>query len=946
MNHDQPDVLWHSLTLDEAARRLQADIKTGLGQTAVAQKLAEWGLNELVGKGARSPLSILWSQLSGVLVVILMLAGAISAGIGLYEIHRSGGHEGWGEVYDAIAIAIIVVLNTILGFSQEYRAERAMAALKRLSVPLARVRRDGAICEIAATQLVPGDVMLLEAGAVIPADARLIEAANLRVQEAALTGESEPVEKSAAAMVAGEAPLGDRLNMVSRGTVITYGRGVAMVVETGMRTQLGRVATMIQSAKSEPTPLQRRLEQLGRTLAIAALLLVSVIFVQGLIRGGLNFQNLKQMFLVAISMAVAAVPEGLPAVVTISLALGAQRMLRRNALIRKLLAVETLGSVTVICSDKTGTLTENVMTVEILDAAGSQLNLREHLTRTRVEGELTGAAFDLRKHPAIALAMVCGTLCNDAALQETAAEPRRFVAIGDPTEGALVVAAAEMDLLKGELEAAWPRVGEVPFDSDRKRMTTVHQWSQPASPAARVLDELAAELLGVRQGQRIAFVKGSVDGLLAVSTKVCQGRHIMDMGADARLRIVEANDRLAGMGMRVLGFALKVAQGDQVNESVESDLVFIGLAAMLDPPRREVKAAVARCRDAGIRPVMITGDHPLTAWQIATELGIADGGKMLTGAELDRLSSAELEGLVEDVRVYARVSPEHKLNVIRALQRRGHVVAMTGDGVNDAPALQKANIGVAMGITGTDVSKEASDVVLRDDNFATIVAAVEEGRVIYDNIRKFIRYLLTTNSGEIWVMFGAPLLGMPLPLIPLQILWINLVTDGLPALALSLEPPEQDVMKRRPQDPRASIFAGGMGLHIIWVGALMAIASLAGAAWYWYKVAEPAIYHEHHFRTMVFTIVTFAQMAHVLAIRSGNQSLFKAGLLSNKMLLGSVVLTIGLQLLLIYVPWCQRFFETVPLTAKDLAVAFLLSSTVFVAVEIEKLILRRRGSRA
>ena len=932
-------VLWHTLTAENVAHRLGIHPQEGLSDADAKQRLEHYGPNDLVGRGAKSWLSVLWDQLTGVLVVMLILAAIVSACIGLYELHRTGGHEGWPEVYDAIAIAVIVVLNTVLGFTQEYRAERAMAALKRLSVPNVRVRRAEAVREAPASLLVPGDVMLLDAGVIVPADARLVGSVNLRVQEAALTGESEPVEKSATATPAAQAVLGDRLNMIYRGTAVTYGRGNAIVVATGMRTEIGRIAGMIRSAGSEPTPLQRQLKRLGRSLAVAALVLVGIIFAQGLFRGGLGADNLKRMFLVAISMAVAAVPEGLPAVVTITLALGAQRMLRRNALVRKLMAVETLGSVTVICSDKTGTLTESLMSVEVLDAAGDRLDLREHLTRSRVNGVRVGDSAELADRPALALTLICGAMCNDAALQQTDGRTRRFLAVGDPTEGALVVAAAEMGLLQGDLGNALPRVSELPFDSHRKRMTTVHRLAGDLQAGGAVL-----AALGLRLSQHVAFVKGSVDGLLSVSNGVWEQGRLAPMDEGRRRRLMETHNQLAGMGMRVLGFALKT-MGDhaQADEATETGLVFIGLAALLDPPRTEAKAAVAKCHEAGIRPVMITGDHPLTAWQIAGELGIADDGRMMTGAELDRLALEDLEQVVEHVSVYARVSPEHKLNIVQALQDRGHVVAMTGDGVNDAPALKKADIGVAMGITGTDVSKEAADMVLRDDNFATIVSAVEEGRVIYDNVRKFIRYLLATNSGEIWVMFLAPLLGMPLPLIPLQILWINLMTDGLPALALGLEPAERDVMRRRPNDPRASIFSGGMGIHIIWVGLLMALASLAWAAWYWFGLNEPPQHHERHFRTMVFTIVTLTQMANVLAIRTGAQSLFRAGLFSNKALLGAAALTVLLQLALIYAPFLQRLFETVPLTGLDLLIAAALSSSVFVAVEIEKLFIRRRA---
>jgi Ca2+-transporting ATPase len=936
--------MWHALGINEAAERQGVSLPTGLDDSEAAARLRQFGHNELSERAARSPWSIIWGQLTGTLVVILILAALVSAGIGIYDLIHSGMRKGWEEIYDAIAIAVIVIMNTILGFLQEYRAERAMAALKKLSVPTVRVRRGGSVRELPATDLAPGDVVLLEAGSTIPADGRLVEAVNLRLQEAALTGESEPVEKSTQVIPGDNVPLGDRRNMAYMGTVATYGRGTLLITETGMGTQLGAIATMIQAAPPEATPLQRRLEQLGKVLAITALVLVAIIFTQGLIRGGLGFENIKKMFLIGISMAVAAVPEGLPAVVTIALALGAQRMLRRRALIRKLMAVETLGSVTVICSDKTGTLTENRMTVSVIDVAGDQLDLREHLTRARIDGQAIGESPRLKDQPGMAVLLAAGALCNDAILQKSAEASGRFTAMGDPTEGALVVAAAELGLAKNELEEFLPRVSELPFDSDRKRMTTVHRLAASGRLPAQ-LTVLAGESVCLKAGQHVAFVKGAVDGLLSICTGVLEQGRMNPLDEAMRRRITMANDALAQKGMRVLGVAMKLL-GDESHASAdtESRLTFVGLVGMIDPPRAEVKQAVATCRTAGIRPVMITGDHPLTAWHIAQELGIADGGKMLTGADLDKLSVEDLKAQVERVGVYARVSPEHKLKIVQALKQRGHVVAMTGDGVNDAPALKKADIGVAMGITGTDVSKEASNMVLLDDNFATIVAAVEEGRVIYDNIRKFIRYLLATNSGEIWVMFLAPLLGMPIPLIPLQILWINLVTDGLPALALGVEPPERNIMRRRPHDPKASILGGGLGVHVIWVGLLMAALCLIGGEYSWLGSGGDSENHEQYYRTVVFTIVTLTQMANVLAIRSGTESLFRAGLLSNKPLLGAVSLTILLQLAIIYTPWLQGFFKTVPLSAKDLLIATALSAVVFVAVEIEKVFFRRKAS--
>ncbi len=612
------------------------------------------------------------------------------------------------------------------------------------------------------------------------------------------------------------------------GTVVTYGRGVALVTDTGMRTQLGKIADMLQSVGIEKTPLQRRLEQLARGLALAALVLVAIVFALGLLRG----ENWIDMFSVSVAMAVAAVPEGLPAVVTIALALGAQRMLKHNALIRKLPAVETLGSVTVICSDKTGTLTQNRMTVTVVDVAEHSLNLKERLRSfSPTVSQEDPVEPLLRESPAIVLTLAAGALCNDAVLEAIPGEPGTFSSVGDPTEGALVIAGARAGLWKTELEAAFPRVAEQPFDSDRKRMTTVHRPNPDRVP----------DLLNPYQDERpdffepghyLVITKGAVDSLLEVSNRVWSGGQTEPLNEHWRGRVLKANNDLAQKGMRVLGLAF--CQSDTA-DPVESNLIFIGIVGMIDPARPEVKDAVREAKAAGIRPVMITGDHPLTASYIAEELGIAQSRKTLTGRDLDAMTIEQLEDAVEDVPVYARVSPEHKLKLVQALQHRGHIVAMTGDGVNDAPALKKAEIGVAMGITGTDVSKEASDMILLDDNFATIIASVKEGRRIYDNIRKFIKYTMTSNAGEIWVMLLAPFIGMPLPLTSLQILWVNLVTDGLPGLALAIEPAERTVMQRPPYPPRENIFGRGMARDILWVGLLMGLVSL-GVGFLYYQM--------------------------------------------------------------------------------------------------------------
>jgi Ca2+-transporting ATPase len=897
-------MIWHQLDSSAVLRELRVDPAAGLSDAEATRRLAEHGRNELVESGIKSPWLILWEQLTTLMVVILIIAAILSALLADFK--------------DAIAIGAIVVLNAILGFSQEYRAEKAMAALKKMAVPSVRVRRDSEVREIPAFHLVPGDVVLLEAGNFVAADCRLLESADLQTHESALTGESEPIRKITDAISQAEVALGDRHNMVYLGTFVAAGRGQGVVTETGMRTELGRIATLIQTVGREPTPLQRRLNQLGKGLAAVALFLVAVIFVLGLLRG----EDLKLLFLTAVSIAVAAVPEGLPAVVTISLTLGAQRMLQRQVLIRKLSAVETLGSVTVVCSDKTGTLTQNRMTAVALQLADDRLDLGADI-QVGEKRVLTG------KQSGFGLLLAGGALCNDAFIQTGRDEANPSLPVGDPTETALAIAAARFGLLKHDLERLLPRVAEIPFSSERKRMTTVH--SIPSDP---IPFDIGAASDGTASPY-LVFTKGAVDRLLDISTTVWVHGSAEPLDQARRDLLAASHERLAKNGMRVLGVAFRRLKSvpDVSGQSIEQDLTFVGMIGIIDPPRPEAAAAVAKCKTAGIRAVMITGDHPLTAQYIAGQLGITGEGPVLTGNDLDRLSVAELELLTESVPVHARVSPAHKLKIIEGFQRRGHIVAMTGDGVNDAPALKKADIGVAMGISGTDVAKEAADMVLLDDNFATIVAAVEEGRVIYDNVRKFIKYILATNSGEIWLMLAAPFFGMPLPLLPLQILWMNLVTDGLPALALGVEPAESDTMLRPPYRPNENIFSRGLGRHVIWVSILMALLSLGPGYWYW-RAGDP------HWQTMLFTTLTLSQMAHVMAIRSERQSLFNIGLMSNKPLLAAVSLTLVLQLALVYVPFLQVFFKTTPLPLPHLVLTMALSAVILAAVEVEKLFAR------
>ena len=910
---------WYQLSSDAVCEQLNTQSNEGLPEAEAGRRLAEYGPNELIDRGQKSPWLILREQFTETMVIILIVAAVISALLGDYK--------------DAVVILLIVVLNAALGFRQEYKAEQAMAALKQLAVPTVRVRRGGHVREISALELVPGDVVLLETGNLVPADGRLLSGINLRAEEAALTGESESVDKEADLILEGEHALGDRRNMVYMGTVITYGHGEAVITDTGMETELGHIATLIQTVDQEQTPLQKRLDRLGRTLAVVALVLVGVIFGLGLLRG----EDIREMFLTAVSLAVAAVPEGLPAVVTIALSLGAQRMLKRQALIRKLPAVEALGSVTTICSDKTGTLTQNRMTVTVLDVAGRQLDLAQGENGKLVAASGSGQAAEAEAQPSLDLLLIGGALCNDAVLDIDDDEAGSFHVVGDPTEAALVNAAVHLGLSKPDLEQAFPRYAEIPFDSTRKRMTTVHHVPQSEAQIPPSLLPIWTRRQSDALPDHVAFTKGAVDGLLNISSQVWVHGQVEPLNDHWQQRIMADHDQLAAKGMRILGVALRSVDNlpEQTADSdLESELTFVGLVGMIDPPRPEVQVAVQTCKSAGIRPIMITGDHPLTARHIADQLGIPVEGGYLTGQELDRLSNEELAEVADTISVFARVSPEHKLNLVQVLQEKGQIVAMTGDGVNDAPALKRADIGVAMGITGTDVTKEAADMVLRDDNFATIVSAIEEGRIIYDNVRKFIKYLLSCNSGEIWVMLLGPFLGMPLPLLPLQILWMNLVTDGLPALALGVEPAERNVMQRPPHPPGESIFARGVGRDIIWTGLIMGAVSLGVGYVYW-------VNGEASWQTMVFTVLTLSQMALALSARSERESFFKIGLLSNRAMLGAVSLTFLLQLAVIYIPFMQNLFHTTALTWQDLVLGLVLSTIIFWCVEIVKWFQRR-----
>ncbi|MBN1119772.1 MAG: cation-translocating P-type ATPase [Anaerolineae bacterium] len=913
----QLDQVW-THEVSDVLNTLSTDREQGLSTQQAADRLTQYGLNELEERGGKSPFSILWEQFTSTMVLILIAAAVLSGFL--------------GKTLETVAISAIVVLFGFLGFIQEYRAEQAMAALKQLTVPIVRVRRDGKVVEISARELVPGDIVLLEAGSSVPADLRLIESANLRIQEAALTGESEPVEKQTAYLPDPALPLADRRNMAFTGTSVSYGRGIGVVVETGMNTELGRIAELIQDVEEQKTPLQHQLNRVGQVLAAVGVVVALLILGIGVLLG----ETVSEMFLTAISVAVAVVPEGLPAVVTVTLALGAQRMLRRRTLIRKLPAVETLGAVSVICSDKTGTLTENRMTVTIIDVAGHYLELvgtsklpAPTLTRQTEPLERLAA-----QPPSVELALVGGALCNDASLKPDP-ETGRFLPIGDPTEGALLVAAQQTGLKRETLENNLPRVAELPFDSERKRMTTVHRLSEEWVSLPRALGTFEKGMAGY-----VAFTKGSVDGLLEVSDKVWVDDHAVELDASWKERILVANDEMALNGMRVLGIAFRLLDDipHGLEQALEERLVFVGLVGMIDPPRSEVKAAIQTCKAAGIRPIMITGDHPLTARFIAHDLGISENNRVKTGQDLDRISQAELGEMIDEVSVYARVTPEHKLRIVETLQARNQVVAMTGDGVNDSPALKKADIGVAMGITGTDVSKEAAQMVLLDDNFSTIVAAVEEGRAIYENIRRFVKFSIAGNLGKVLVMLIAPFIGIPVALLPLQLLWLNLLTDGLLGLGLGMEPADRHTMQRPPRGKSEVFLSPALRRQIVWVGMLIGLVAL-GVGYGYFRLDDIK------WQTMIFTTLAFLQIGQALSSRSDEESAFTLGLRTNPTLFAMVLLTFGLQLAAIYMPFLDEFFEIVPLSGAELLISIGLGSVAFFAIEIEKWLRRRRHKR-
>jgi len=871
---------WHALATCDVCSRYSVDSSRGLDSVEVTRRLAEQGSNELTESGGTSAWQILFEQCTSTMPLILVAAAMVSMVI--------------GSLRDASSILAIVCLFTCLGFFQEYRAERAMRALKRLSVPTVRVRRDGVVSEVMASCLVTGDIVLLEAGNVIPADCRMLESYSLKVQESLLTGEAVAVEKHSTVIPDDNPPIGDRLNMVWMGTIATAGRGVAIVVATGMATELGRIAGLLQGVQREWTPLQKRLDRLGKVLAALAVAIAAVVFGLGVWRG----EPLREMLMTAVSLAVAAIPEGLPAVVTVTLALGAQRMLKRNALIRKLPAVESLGSITVICTDKTGTLTENRMTVTHL------------ITSTALEGTDTATDVD-----ALRLASV---LCNDASLRM---EEGQKTVVGDPTEGALLLEAASVGLHRPELEQKFPRIAEVPFDSVVKRMLTIHSVSAAAAEHVWLL------AIGARTGDRLVFAKGASDAIVPLCT----------ISQSLEEAVSQRVDALAGQGQRVLAVAFRLIRADEELDLLNCNmgLSLLGLVAMMDPLRREAREAVAHCLSAGIRPVMITGDHPLTAHTIAGQAGILSEGCVLTGREIDQLGVAGLAGRVQHVSVFSRVTPEHKLMIIQALKENGDVVAMTGDGVNDAPALKKSDIGIAMGITGTDVAKESADIVLLDDNFATIVSAVEEGRTIYDNIRRFIEFSVSGNLGKIMAVLLLPFLGLPNPLTPLQLLWLNLLTDGLLGLGMGVERAEPDVMERKPISPDSQIFDRRMVRYTLLTGGIIGLTTIILTRHYWNSHPDGT------WQTVLFTSLAFAQIGQAMAQRSSRHSFFHMGLFTNPLLLSMVCAVVILQCAVVYLPAFHPFFKTAPLGLETMALVVLPGIIVFVVLEFVKYAMRR-----
>lgn len=884
---------WHSLSIEETIRELKSDIKQGLSLKEVHERQKLYGKNILEAKKGKNLLQKFLAQFADFMIIVLICAAILSLIVSYMD--------GEPDFVDPVIILMIIILNAFLGVLQETRAEKALEALKKMSAPTAHVLRESKVTEIPSSDLVPGDIVILETGCFVPADCRLIHSVNLKVEEASLTGESHPVEKNANVRLRPDTNLADRLNMVMATSSVLYGRGVGIVTATGMDTQVGHIAKMIMEDDTPDTPLQKRLAKTGKVLGISALIICMMVFLIGIYKKLPPFD----MFMTSVSLAVAAIPEGLPAIVTIMLSLGVQRMARKNAVIRKLPAVETLGSASVICSDKTGTLTQNVMTVTEISSCSGKENMKSDF------------GFFLLSHAA---------LCCDSILQTENNQP---ILSGEPTEKALVLAAYNNGADKRDLDRMYPRIFEIPFDSARKLMTTVHKSSSDTSYRS--------------------ITKGAFDFLIERCSKIYKDGNIQPMTVRDRNRLNAINADMTGRALRVIAVAYKNLSSFSKSDasSLEKDLTFVGLIGMIDPPRQEVKEAVRICKQAGIKPVMITGDHVLTAKAIAKDLGIlTNQTEAITGEELSKMSTEQLNETISRYSVFARVSPEHKVRIVKAFQSRGEVVAMTGDGVNDAPALKAADIGCAMGITGTDVAKNASDMILTDDNFATIVYAVKEGRGIYDNIKKAIHFLLSSNIGEILTIFVAILFGLPTPLVAVQLLWVNLVTDSLPAISLGVEPASKDIMNRKPISPKKGMFADGLALQIviegILIGSLALAAFVIGVRYY----DSPGLQQSQAFvpwvgRTMAFAVLSLSQLFHSFNMRS-HLSLSEIGIFSNRKLTLSFIICAFLQIVVISIAPLAKVFQVVPLSLRQWAIVLLLSISPIVVVELQKKLNNKR----
>ncbi|EJT5927610.1 TPA: calcium-transporting P-type ATPase, PMR1-type [Clostridium perfringens] len=865
--------MWYKKSKNEILQELDVDEKNGLSSTEALRRLEKYGKNKLETKKKKTLFKQFLSKLKDVMIYILIIAAIISAFL--------------GEISDALIILLVIIINAVIGVIQESKAEKALDALKELSTPKALVKRDGSLKEILSEDIVPGDIVIIDAGRYIPGDLRLIDTANLKIEESAFTGESVPSEKDASFLPDKEIPIGDQNNMAFMSTLATYGRGVGVIVGTGMNTEIGKIAKMIEQEENDETPLQKKLSELGKILGFLAVGICILIFIISFFQG----RDLLEMFLTSISLAVAAIPEGLPAIVAIVLALGVQRMVKKNAIIRKLPAVETLGSVSIICSDKTGTLTQNKMTVTTVYTNDSYIKESE---------------FNLNDNES-KLLVDCMVLCNDATYSEKSQT-------GDPTEIALLEYPFKLNILKEKLEKEFKRIDEIPFDSDRKLMTTVN-----------LVDDKKARV----------FTKGALDSILSICNKISINGKLLDFTKEYKAKVLENSNIMSDKALRVLAFAYKdISKENIVLDSLEKDLVFIGMVGMIDPPRLEVKDSIKLCKSAGITPVMITGDHKNTAFAIANELGIAeDISQAITGHEIDKFKEEEFNEKIINYRVFARVSPEHKVKIVKAFKSHGNIVSMTGDGVNDAPSLKAADIGVAMGITGTDVSKGASDMILTDDNFSTIVSAVEEGRKIYLNIKKSIVFLLSCNLGEILTLFTAILLNWNSPLQPIHILWVNLITDSFPALALGVDKTKEDVMNNPPRNPKESIFIKSDKIQLIINGVL-----IGGITLFAFKLGE-RLYADSliHAQTMAFVVLSVSQLFLSLSLRSNTKSAFSLGIFSNKYLVYSILLGIFLQVIIISISFIANIFKVTPLLLYDWIVVILVSLIPFAINEILKL---------